>query len=136
MWMDAPTRAQSVLADERGLIFSWLAKLALGFVVVAVVIFDGGAILVNFFTLDSTADEIAISITTNVGQRLDERTVLERARPLADEAGARIVDVTLDPTERRVTITLRRRADTLLVGRISWIKHWARATAEGQSGTT
>lgn len=125
-----------MLADERGLIFSWLAKLVLGFAIVAVVIFDAGAILVNFFTLDSTADEIAVSITTETtGQRLDERLFLERAQPLADEAGARLVAVEFDPNGKVVKITLRRKADTLVVGRISWIKNWARATAEGQSGT-
>lgn len=121
-------------ADERGIIVSWLAKLAVAFALVAVLVFDGGSIVINFFTLDSTADEIAIKLTTGDFGRTMSQSVLEQeAEILAKEAGARLVEVRLE--NNIVYITLRRRADTLVVGRIGPIKDWARATAEGQSGT-
>lgn len=120
--------------DERGIIIGWLGKLAIGFVLVAIVIFDGGSILVNFFTLDSTADEIAVQLTTDVGSGTLSLTTLEpQARILAQDAGARLVSVTIE--NNIVHITLRRRAKTLVVGRIGPIKDWARATADGQAGT-
>lgn len=127
----------SVHRDERGLIVSWLVKLVIGFVVVGVVLFDAGAIIVNFFTLDSKAQEIAIAVTTgSVGANLSERQVEEMATELARQAEARLVALEVDNVERIVRVTLRRRADTLVVGRISFIKDWARATAEGQAGST
>lgn len=120
--------------DERGLIVSWLVKLAIGFVLVGVLVFDGGSIVINFFTLDSTADEIAIQLTTgDVGRILDQRVLQQEAEVLAKQAGAHLVEVRLE--QNIVYVTLRRRADTLVVGRIGPIKDWARATAEGQSGT-
>jgi hypothetical protein len=102
--------------------------------VVGIVIYDGGSILVNLFTLDSRADEIAIELTTGVSaSALTLATVEPQARELAQESGARLVSVTIDgPTVR---VTLRRRASTLVVGRISFLEDWARATATGQAAT-
>ena len=135
--MSAPSERPALARlrdDERGFIISWLAKLAIGFVVVGILVFDGGSILINFFTLDSTADEIAIKLTTgDFGRTLNKATLTREAEELAKEAGARLVDLTVDGN--LVLVTLRRRADTLVVGRIGWISDWARATAEGRSRT-
>ncbi|MEA2452616.1 MAG: hypothetical protein QOG04_1326 [Actinomycetota bacterium] len=126
--------SRALAADERGLIMGWLGKLLIGFLLVAVVIYDGGSILVNFFTLDSTADEIAVELTTNVlpGQ-LSLNQIQPRAAELAKESGARLVGVSVEGNV--VKVTLRRRANTLVIGRIGPIEDWARATVEGQSGT-
>jgi hypothetical protein len=121
------------IGDERGFIVSWFTKLAVWFLIVAVLLFDGGSILVNFFTLDSTADEIAVQLTidSRVGS-LRVETIRPQAQALAEAAEARLVDLRIE--EDLVLITLRRKADTLVVGRIGWIDQWARATAEGQAG--
>lgn len=126
-----------VLRDERGVILGWLAKLMIAFVVVAIAIFDGGAILINFFTLDSTADDIARELTTDtIGQTFPSQANLEiRARQRAREADARLVSVSVDES-RRIHLTLRRRATTLVVGRIPPIADWALATAEGEYAPT
>lgn len=125
--------ADEIMTGERGFIVGWFGKLLIGFVVLAVVVFDGGSILVNFFTLDSTADEIAVELTTNVASGTLSATDLEpRARALAKEAGARLVSLSVEGTI--VHVTLRRRAKTLVVGRIGLIEDWARATADGQAG--
>lgn len=122
------------IADERGLILGWFGKLALGFALLAVVIYDGGSILVNFFTLDSRADEIAIELTTGVTPgTLTLANVEPRAREAARESGARLISVTIE--DKTVRITIRRRASTLLVGRIAPLEDWARATAEGKAST-
>ena len=131
--MERPEKT-SLRADERGLIVGWLAKLAIAFALVAVLLFDGGSILINFFTLDSTADEIAIKLTTgDLGRSLNQSVLEREAEALAKEAGARLVELRIE--SNIVYVTIRRRAETLVVGRIGPIKDWARATAEGQSGT-
>lgn len=135
--MEVGKRFRAVVANEAGLIIGWLGKLVIGFLIVGVVIFDAGSILVNFFTLDSTADEIAIDLSLQVGQgtALSDRQLQENARALAEEAGARLLAVEVD-TEKVVHVKLRRRADTLVVGRVGFIKNWARATADGRAGST
>jgi hypothetical protein len=119
--------------NEHGFIVDWLVRLAIWFVIVAVVLFDGGSILINFFTLDSTADEIAVQVTTDaMSGSLRVDTVQPQAADLAAAAGAELVGVRVEGNI--AYITLRREADTLVVGRIGWIEDWARATAEGQAG--
>lgn len=116
------------------MISGWLIKLAIGFLFVAVVVFDGGSILVNYFTLDSTADEIAVQLTTNMQPgTIRVETLQPEAEKLATAAGARLVDLRIEGNI--LFVKLRRRADTLVVGRIDPIADWARATTEGQAGT-
>jgi hypothetical protein len=122
------------MSDERGMIASWFAKMAIGFIVVGVVLYDGGMILVNFFTLDSRADEIAVEIATGEAPgSLSLASVEPQAREAARASGARLIAVTIEGNI--VHVTLRRKASTLLVGRIGPLEDWTRATADGQAGT-
>lgn len=125
------------MRSERGVIADWLIKLLLGFVVVGVLLFDGGSILVNFFTLDNTADSIAIEISTSIagGRQVPDHIREEEARELARAEGARLVGFEIDNEDRVVRVRLRRRATTLVIGRIGWISDWTRATADGQQPT-
>jgi hypothetical protein len=126
------------LSDERGILVSWLVKLLLGLAVAGLILFEVGAIAVNTFTLSSTANDIAIELTTAVTQSgsltPNESQLQGQARDLAKEAGARLVALDIDSTERTVHVTLRRRADTLVIQRFSAIEGWGRATADGQAG--
>ena len=124
--------------DERGVVMDWFLKLAVVGGMVAVVLFDFGAISVNTVGLESTVDEIAHNISVSVADdslnTVDEAALVEAARPTAKLAGARVVKVDVDP-EGRVHVRLRRRADTLLVSRIGPLRHWATATADGTAST-
>lgn len=127
---------RNIYRDERGILIGWLVRLALGFAVVAVVLYDTGSIFVNFFQLDTTANDIAVEVSREVsGARTlpNQAAVEEHARELAKEAGARLVSVTLE--EQALVVTIRRRADTLIVDRISPIRDWALATSDGRSST-
>jgi hypothetical protein len=126
------------LSDERGILVSWLVKLLIGLAIAGLLLFEVGAIAVNTFTLSSSANDIAIALSTSVqtsGVANPNIAQLEgQAKDLAKEAGARLVDVEVDTADRIVRVTLRRRAETLLVQRFSAIAGWGRAEAEGQSG--
>ena len=123
-----------LVRDERGMIVGWFGKVMVAFIIVGVVIYDGGSILVNFFTLDSRADEIAVELTTGVTPGSLNLTSIEpQAREAARASGARLISVTIEGNI--VHITLRRRASTLIVGRIGLLEDWTRATADGQAGT-
>lgn len=123
--------------NEDGLIVGWLVKLAVGLAITAVVLFDAGSIAVNFFGLDSTADDIAVKVSTTLqpGQPVDQLALESEAKALAKEASAKLVKVEVD-AEGRVHVYLRRVAKTLIVRLIGPAKDWAKATAEGVAGTT
>lgn len=124
--------------DERGVIVSWLAKLVAGFAVAGVLLFDAGAVVVNFFTLDSAARDLSNALTTDVsaGATLTLQQLEQEARAYLDDHApdARLVRVTLDAQGRTVGVRLRRRAKTLILGRIGWTRRWTRATADSTSG--
>lgn len=126
------------LSDERGIVVGWLVKLGLGLAIAALVLFEIGAVAVNTFTLSSTANDIAIALSTSAAQSgaagPNESQLQSEAKGLAKEAGAKLVTVEIDTTERIVYVTLRRKANTLLVQRFNATEGWARATAEGQAG--
>ncbi len=125
------------LRDERGVVISWLVKLLVAFAVAGVVLFDAGAIVVNSFTLSSTATDIANALATSAqqaGAAPNENQLEIEGRQLADDAGAKLVDVTVDSASHVIEVTLRRKARTLIVGRVDAIAKWARATADASSG--
>jgi hypothetical protein len=112
-----------------------------------VIAFDAGSILVNYFTLDSGADDVAIAVSTTVGTSSDasqytdqEIRELALAEVNADDGGvdgARVLKEGTDIDDAGIVhIRLRRVADTLIVKRIGAIAKWARSTADGQAGTT
>lgn len=125
----------SALRNERGVIGDWLIKVALVLAVIGVIVFDIGAIAVNSFGLNSTATDIANEIAPAPGEVLTQQSVEREAAELAANAGARVVKVTFDRPNNRVSIRIRRRADTLVVGRIGPLEDWTRATAEARFRT-
>jgi hypothetical protein len=125
--------SRNLIHDERGLITGWFGKLLIGFALVGVLIYDGGSIVVNLFTLDSRADEIAIELTTGASPgTLTLATIEPRARELAKESGARLSSLRVE--NNIVYVELKRKASTLVVGRISFLEDWTRSTAQGQAG--
>ncbi|HYY45402.1 MAG TPA: hypothetical protein VE975_09490 [Actinomycetota bacterium] len=86
----SPGRGRKAFADERGVIVSWLLRLALWFLIVAIALFDIGAVAVNYFGLDSRADDIAIAVATDVadGSVSGPTAIQEDAAALAAAASS------------------------------------------------
>ena len=134
----------SIARDERGVIVNWLVKLVLGLAVLGVIVFDFGSIAVNYFTLDSAADDAAVALSlaietddfgTNDAQVVQAaETLIASDDSLAGDARV-IVRRTHVDEDGVIHITLRRAADTLLVDQIDAIRQWGVATAEGSAST-
>ncbi|MDQ5816260.1 MAG: hypothetical protein M3516_08210, partial [Actinomycetota bacterium] len=82
------------LTDERGVVIDWLAKMILILAILGVLAFEAGALAVNYFGLDSKANEIALEIATDIQDGALPETndlVIEKAtRALAREADAKL----------------------------------------------
>lgn len=133
--------------DERGIVADWLIKVLIGIAVFSVIAYDAGSILVNQFTLDSGADDVAIGVSTDIGpssqsSQYTPDEVWQLAKRQAENpdegvAGARVLkEGTFVDDTGVVHVRLRRVADTLIVKRIGAIEKWARAVVDGQAGTT
>ena len=124
------------LSNERGVIIDWLGKTVLLMALFGVLLFDGASVTVNYLGLASTAEDIAAAVSTDVtGSSTADAVALEdEARVLAREAGARLVAAELD-TQGVVHVKLRRRAKTLILGRVGPTEKWTRATASARAAT-
>lgn len=129
---------KSLPRDERGVIASWFGKIAITTAFLGVVLFDAGAVAVNFFGLDSTADDVANSVSNlarATSAQVNGPQLEEEARRLAREADARLVAFEYDAVGDQIFLSIRREANTLIVKRIGAIEDWGKATAEGRAST-
>lgn len=124
--------------DERGLITGFVIRMVLGLVIAGMVLFDLGALAVNFFSVDQTAgivaEAIAEQIATDELDPFDPRAVRKEARKLAKEGGAKLIE--FEASRSSVTIKLEKEARTLIVKRVPAFRDWGRATAEARASGT
>lgn len=132
------------IGNERGVVVSWLVKILVGFVIVGVIIFDAGSILVNYFTLDSSATDTAIALSLAIEPDefgTNDEQVYQAAKILVaggttNAADAKVVHNGTNVDEEGVIhVKLKRVANTIVVKRIAAIAKWAKAKAEGSAST-
>jgi hypothetical protein len=136
----------NTLRDDRGIVASWLAKIVIGIAIFGVIAYDAGSIMVNFFTLDSASEDLAIAMSLDITRANANQFTDEEVFDLATELvaspdngveGAKVLrNGTNIDDEGTIHVKLRRSADTLIVKRIGAIEDWAKATSEGSSATT
>lgn len=114
---------------------AWLVKLVVGLALVGILVYDAASVMVNYVTLDSTADDIAVQLTTNSSAGISNPTELDaRARDLAHEAGAHLVRVGVDDAGV-LHVQVKRTAKTIVLRHIEPLRKWARAVVAGQAAT-
>ena len=124
--------------ESGDVIVSWLIKLVVGFAVAGVLVFDLGALAVNFFGLDSTAQEMAHQLATDVVDRGIENRPDEvklRAKELAETAEVKLRKVRIDG-DGVIHLRLSRQAETVVLSRIGALDDYTTATADATSGTS
>jgi hypothetical protein len=127
------------LRDERGVIIDWLGKMLLVMAILGTIAYEAGAIAVNYFSLDSKANEIALEIATDLQDGAlpenNDEAVETATRALAKEAGAKLVAYEYDRENDLFYVTLKRSANTLIVSRIDATKDWVVARSNGKAPT-
>ena len=129
----------SRLTTEDGVVLDWLLKLFVVGTIITVILFDAAAVAVNSIALSGTADEAAAQVSGEIARgslmSTDAQAVKALAVEIARSSGARVsrAKITFNGILR---IRLRRRATTLVLGRIGPLEHLAVATATTRTGTT
>jgi uncharacterized membrane protein len=124
------------VGDERGLVGKimvlWLALL----VVFAIAAWDAGSVMITRFKLQNAAESAAFEAasTYKTTQSVNEAKATAVAQVKQDDEGARITSFKVDQTSGEVTITLAKRASTILAGKIDFLRKLTKATASNTSG--
>ena len=120
--------------DERGFVAGWAVKLALFLALLGIVIYDGAAIAVNAFQLDTISDEVALEVSSSARDK--SLFTLEReAKEAARARDARLVEVELNADKSVLRVTIKREANTLFVKRLERTSDWGLMTATGKVST-
>ena len=124
--------------DERGVIATWMARIVIWFAIVAVLLFDAGAIVINYVGLESTTRDVANSLardTVNTRRPPNSSELTLSAKAMTAAAGARLVSVSIDP-QGILQVRTKRSANTLVVSRVEAIQRWGEATATARASTS
>ncbi|HVL99998.1 MAG TPA: hypothetical protein VM324_11970 [Egibacteraceae bacterium] len=126
----------SSMAERGDVVVSGLLRLVTGLLVATVVLLDGGAVLVNRVQLDEVARRAAVAgafaWTGGGSPHVIETAVRQR---LPHQTGVTLEAVTVGGA--RVSVTVSRPAQVLLLGRIGPLSSWAhgRATSSSAAGS-
>jgi hypothetical protein len=124
----------NLLSNERGFVAGWAVKLILFLALLGIVIYDGAAIAVNAFQLDTVSDEVALEVSSSARDK--SLFTLEReAKKAARARDARLVEIKLNADKSVLRVTIRREAPTLVVSRFSRISEWGHVSATGKVST-
>jgi hypothetical protein len=124
----------NLLSNERGFVAGWAVKLILFLALLGIVIYDGAAIAVNAFQLDTVSDEVALEVSSSARDK--SLFTLEReAKKAARARDARLVEIKLNADKSVLRVTIRREAPTLVVSRFSRISDWGHVSATGKVST-
>jgi hypothetical protein len=136
---------RAIHRDESGVVISWLVRILLGLALLGVVVFDAGAIAVNYFSVEETADEVALAVSTALKMGTPAVPNLECNRRSTVPACAAVYDIAREHDVRIVSarfdqqgtfyVHLRSTARTLIVRRIGAIEGWGKATASAEAAT-
>jgi hypothetical protein len=136
---------QRIHRDERGIVISWLVKILVALAIAGVVLLDAGSIVVNYFSVQDTANQVAVAVAAEVGAgasvvpnlRCTRRSAdgpCKAAFEIARDEGVRITSATFDQ-QGVFHVEIKKTADTLVVGRIGAIESWATVTATAEAGS-
>jgi Flp pilus assembly protein TadG len=112
------------LADESGLLGKGLlvGLIILALLVVAAI--DGGAIVVTKTSLSDTTTQAAFDGASAYQTTRDVQQAEQAAEATAKGDGARLVSFTLNKQTGDVTVTLAKKAPTVVIQRFSYTKTW------------
>lgn len=125
------TRARTLRAEERGLIGKILILWIVLGALLLVAAIDTAQILVTRYRVADAAQEAAFEAGSTYRSSRDRQAAYRAALQVVEEAGAetKLARFVIDGPTGRVTVTVTRRAPTLLAGRIGFTKDLTRVKA-------
>jgi Flp pilus assembly protein TadG len=112
------------LGEETGLLGKGLVVGLIVLAVLVVAAIDGGAIVVTKTSLSDTTQQAAFDGASTYQTTRDVQSAEQAASQTATGDGARLVHFTLDKQTGDVTVTLAKKAPTVVIQRFSYTKKW------------
>ncbi|MFA5786029.1 MAG: hypothetical protein WDA71_03445 [Actinomycetota bacterium] len=116
-------------SERGGIITGWLLRILVGFFIAALLLFDGGSIIITRVQVDGDTENAAREGALAAHEGLD--AACEAAKNTVAPVGGTVVEgsCAIDPDGRTFTVTIEKTAKTLFVKHISPLRHFALARA-------
>ena len=125
--------------NQDGVVLAWLLRIVVVGGLMAAVLFDTGAILVNNIQLQETADEVASKVSTSVMEGgispADKVALGTAARALARPQGVKVARATVD-AQGVFHLRIKRDSNSIIAGHIGALRGLTEGTASGEAATT
>jgi uncharacterized membrane protein len=121
------------LDEESGLLGKGLVVGLIILALLVVAAIDGGAIVVTKTSLSDTAQQAAFDGASTYQTTRDVRSAEQAAEQTATGDGARIVSFVVNKQTGDVTVTLAKKAPTVVIQRFSYTKKWGELRETGHS---
>lgn len=132
------SRIRMLAADERGLIGKILILWIVLGLLLLVLAYDVVQVGIARYRVADAAQTAAYEAATTLrSTRGDRQAAYRTAATVVEDEGVRLVEFVIDPQTNAVTVTVSGKASTLLVGRIGFLKGFAKAktTETSETGT-
>jgi len=106
-------------------VLGWLFKLIVSLAIVAVFVYEGGAVILAHIASDSAATDVSGEAALAYAHAHDTDQARAAATAKAKSEGASLVGFSVDTVRRTVTVTVEKDARTIFLGRLSFTRSWA-----------
>lgn len=126
----ARTGARRLRAERGGIVTGWIFKIAVMLAVLGVSVFEAGSIIVAKLSVDRIAIEASQEAGLEYGRTRKTSEAEAVASQVAERQDAELVGhIEVSREYSLVTVTVRKEANTLIIGRIGFLKKYTVQTA-------
>ena len=111
-------------SEHGGIVTGWLVRLVLSFAIVALAVYEGGAIVLAHVSTDSAATDVSGEAAISYSHSDNIQDARDDAEVKAKEEGATLVAFSVDVPGKTVAVTVEKDAHTILLQRLSFTRSW------------
>jgi hypothetical protein len=119
--------------DERGIILNWILRIFLGVALAGLILYEAGAVVIATVNADNAARSAAQEAVSTFSHSHNVEEAKKDAQKQAAAEDAVVVDFQASSAgaggQESVTLTVRKKAKTLLIHKIGFLKRFASSTA-------
>lgn len=125
-----PQTLAAALRRDEGQALSWLIRISLILIVVGLALFEIVGVVLAKATASDTADKVAQDAAFNYNNGQGLEAVQESAAHQAEQEGAKLVSLEINPDARTATAVVSKKAKTLFIQNFSFFRKYTTATAK------
>jgi hypothetical protein len=110
--------------ERGGIVVGWLIKIVVSLAIVAVVAFEGGALVLAHVGADTAATDASGEAALAYSHSHDASQARAAAQAQANMDGVSLTGFSVSADGKTVTVTVEKRARTIVLQRLSFTRSW------------